>query len=408
MSIPRIISVDDHVVEPPDLWSDRMPEKYRHRGPSVTREKGAAIPVEGMMSWVADDGLDGANWADVWRYGDLVWPLTRGYAMSGYESDDAYRPITYDEVLPATFNRSARLELLDANHTDASICYPTFPRFCGQIFLESEDKEVALVALQVYNDWMIDEWCGSERPARLIPLTLIPLWDPELAAREVHRCAAKGSHAIAFSECPPYLGLPSIYSGHWDPLFKACSETDTVVNLHVGSASKLVVTAADAPGDMTLCLTYINSLLAFSDYLYSGIFELFPDLKISLAESQAGWIPFAAERIDNTWKKGNEKFTESITKGRRATVLPSSQVRDHIFACVFDDLEGLKNRETVGVNQILFETDFPHSDSTYPHSKKTLEELVSSAGLTEDETYLVTRGNAIALYGLDKYFGIES
>ena len=254
---------------------------------------------------------------------------------------------------------------------------------------------------------MIDEWAGTTRPARIIPLTLIPLWDAELAAAEVRRCAGKGSHAIVFSECPPALKLPSIFSGYWDPMFRACDETDTVINIHVGSSSSRISTADDAPPDMTLCLTYVNSILAFSDWLYGGLFEEFTNLKVAMAESQAGWMPFAAERVDNTWKKGNEKWTASVAKAvRRATELPSSKVQGHIFACIFDDLEGLKNRDTIGMKQLLFETDFPHADSTYPNSAKTAADMVAAAGLSEDEIYQFVRGNAIELYGLDNYFGV--
>jgi predicted TIM-barrel fold metal-dependent hydrolase len=405
MELPKMISVDDHVLEPPDMWLNRLPAKYKDRAPRVKREKGAVVPAKG---WVVDDDAPGARHADVWYYDDMVWPLIRGYAHSGFENEDALRPITYDEVLPSTWQRAPRLVDMDRNHTDVSLCYPSITRFCGQIFLEREDKELALLGVKAFNDWIIDEWCGPERPARLIPLTLIPLWDPELAAAEVRRCADKGSHSIAFSECPPYLNLPSIFSGHWDPLFQACDETDTVVNIHVGSSSNLISTASDMPPDMTLCLTYVNSMLAFTDWLYAGMFELFPNLKLVLAESQAGWMPFAAQRVDNTWLKGNEKWTESVGHAkRRAKELPSSKVEGHIFACIFDDLAGLKYRNDIGMKQLLFETDFPHADSTFPHSMKTALQMIEAAGLSETEIHQFVRGNAIELYKLDEYFGVQ-
>jgi predicted TIM-barrel fold metal-dependent hydrolase len=408
MELPRFISVDDHVLEPPDLWTSRLPSKYKDRGPHVVRERGARIFRGGEPSWVTDS--DAPNVADVWYYDDMVLPLVRSLAMSGYEDDDARRPITYDDVLPGVWRREERFASMDLNHTDVSLCYPSITRFCGQAFLERDDKDLAFFGVQAYNDWMIDEWCGDERPARLIPLTLIPLWDAELAASEVRRCAEKGSHAIAFSECPPYLGLPSIFSSYWDPLFAACEETDTVINQHVGSSSALLNTASDSPADMRLCLLYVNSLLAFTDWLYSGTFELFPNLRVALSESQAGWIPFAAMRVDNTWSKGNQKFSASIAKdaGRRARELPSSQAEGHIFACIFDDVVGLKLRDEIGMQHLLFETDYPHADSTYPHSRKTATELVEASGLNERETYDFLRGNAINLYRLDKYFGITS
>ncbi len=401
-SLPRFISVDDHVLEPPDLWWSRLPRRVRDRGPRVRREQGVLLEaLYGRWSPGGDDG----QWADVWYYDDMIRPLQRGLAQSGYDDEETSRPITYDEVLPGAHQRHARLTEMDHNHTDVSICFPSVSRFCGQTFLDRKDKDVALLCVQAYNDWMIDEWSGAERPARLVPLTLIPLWDVDLAAAEVRRCAASGSHAVSFPESPPALGLPSIYSTYWDPFLAACQETDTVMNLHVGSSSTRVTTAPDAPIDLAICFLFVNSELAFADWLYSGILAEFPDLRIVLSEGQVGWMPFVMQRIDNTWKKcleGNK------ATGRRAKELPSNLMRGHIFGSIFDDLQGLIDREAIGIEQIMIETDFPHKDSTYPHSEKVVSELVAAAGLNDDEINLLVRGNAITVYGLDKYFGISS
>src|SRR5262249_9073753 len=153
-----------------------------------------------------------------------------------------------------------RLLDMDLNHTEVSLCFPTFTRFCGQIFAEREDKELALACVQAYNDWMIDDWCAGEAYGRLIPLTLGPLWDAELAAAEGRRCAEKGGHSIAFSENPVALGLPSIHKGYWDPLLRACDETGTVISMHIGSSSRLVSTGPDAPFTLTQALTFSGSM----------------------------------------------------------------------------------------------------------------------------------------------------
>jgi predicted TIM-barrel fold metal-dependent hydrolase len=348
-------------------------------------------------------GTDDAEWADVWYYDDMVRPLQRGLAQSGFVDDVTSRAITYEDVHPGAHQRDARIGVLDENHTEASVCFPNVCRFCGQMFLERKDKEVALLALQAYNDWMIDDWCGSNRPTRLVPLTLVPLWSPELAAAEVRRCAAKGSHAITFPEGPPGLGLPSIYSDHWDPLFVACEETDTVLNLHVGSSSTQVRSALDAPVDMLIHFLFVNSEVAFSDWLYSGVLQEFPQLRVVLSEGQVGWMPFVIQRLDNTWRKTRQN---DGLGGRKSTVLPSSALPGRVFGCLFDDLQGLIDREAIGTEQILIETDFPHTDSTYPHSEKLMSELVTAAGLSDAETRLVIRENAIRVYGLDRYFGI--
>ena len=132
------------------------------------------------------------------------------------------------------------------NRVEASLSFPTFPRFCGQTFLEAKDRELAEACVYAYNDWMVEEWCGDSG-GRLVPLIIIPLWDAELAAAEVRRNAARGVRAVCFSEIPPHLGLPSIHSGYWDPFFVACQETQTVVCMHIGSSSKMPATSADAP-----------------------------------------------------------------------------------------------------------------------------------------------------------------
>jgi predicted TIM-barrel fold metal-dependent hydrolase len=399
--LPRLISVDDHVLEPPDLWWARLPKGVRERGPRVKRERGV-IPEALQGGWTVD--ADRGQWADVWYYEDLVRPLQRGLAQSGFEDDDNTRPVTFEEVLPGTYDRQARLADMDRNHTDASVCFPSVSRFCGQMFLGRRDQDLALLCVQVYNDWMIDEWCGAERPARLVPMTLIPLWDAELAAAEVRRCATKGSHATSFPECPPSLGLPSIFSRYWDPLFAACEDTDTVMNLHVGSASTMT-SAPDAPLDEAICFFFLNSQVAFTDWLYSGVLEDFRRLRIVLSEGQVGWIPFVMQRIDNTWKKA---VGRKISTGRRARQIPSSSMSGRVFGAIFDDLFGLQNRDAIGIEHILIETDFPHQDSSYPHSAAVIGDLIGRAGLNDTEVAQVTRHNAIGVYGLDRYFGIIS
>jgi predicted TIM-barrel fold metal-dependent hydrolase len=393
--------VDDHVLEPPDLWRNRLPRHLVEQGPRVRRERGVLLDAL-YGRWSRSDNGD---WSDVWYYEDMVRPLQRGLAQSGYYDEETSRPITYEEVLPGSYDREARLSEMERNHTDVSMCFPSVSRFCGQTFLERKDKKLARLCVEAYNDWMIEEWCGGAVPAQLIPLTLVPLWDAHLSAAEVRRCAAKGSHSVSFPEAPPALGLPSIYSDYWDPFLAACQETDTVVNLHVGSSSTRVTTAPDAPIDLAICFLFVNSQLAFADWLYSGAFELFADLRVVLSEGQVGWMPFVAQRVDNTWQKcleGNQPA------GRRSRRLPSESIPGHIYGSIFDDLQGLIAREEIGMEAIMIETDFPHKDSTYPHSEKVVADLVTAAGLDAREVEMLLRRNAIDTYRLDRYFGIAS
>ena len=402
MDIPRIISVDDHVLEPPDLWSRFLPQRYRGAAPRLERVKGRFEPGA-RGGWVeTDDG----KWADLWRFESYEAALLPGFAAAGMDQDYLglhWDPLTYDEVRPGCFEQAARLADMDENHTEASLAFPTFPRFCGQTFLEHGARDLALACVEAYNDWMIDEWCAGAGHGRLIPLTLIPLWDPDLAAAEVRRCAAKGSFAVAFSENPVRLKLPSIFTNHWDPFFAACEETDTVVNLHIGSSSTFPMTSLDAPRAVSLALTYQGAAHALSDWLTSGVLDRFSRLKMALSEGQVGWIPFIVERLDSVWHErpvyGNLE--------NRLTKPPSAYIPGRVYGCVFDDVIGLKIRDEIGIEQIMFETDYPHGDSTWPHSRAVAEKLVAEAGLDERETYLLTRGNAIECYGLHR-FGITA
>jgi predicted TIM-barrel fold metal-dependent hydrolase len=403
-ALPRIISVDDHVIEPTDLWTNRLPAKYHEKAPRIERKRGTpTYPVPEKMVLQEGDGPD-ARWCDVWMYEDLEYPLFAGFGQVRLHDPgmDAHVPVTFDDFAPGCYEQAPRLADMDTNHVEASLCFPTFARFCGQTFAERSDKDLALLCLRAYNDWMIDDWCGGAGAGRLIPLTLIPLWDPQLAADEVRRCAAKGAGAVAFSENPTKLGLPSIHSGQWDPFFAACEETNTVVNMHIGSSSTLTTTSPDAPLSVTMSLNSLNSTAALADWLLSGILPRYPRLRIALSEGQVGWMPFELERIDGIWAKA-AIWEPALTS--RVPERPSSYM-DRIFGCIFDDHHGLVSRDIIGMSQIMFETDYPHADSTYPNSRQVAEKLIANAGLNEHEAYLLVRGNAIQCYDLAR-FGIE-
>ncbi|MDO8362166.1 MAG: amidohydrolase family protein [Actinomycetota bacterium] len=401
MELPKIISVDDHVVEPPDLWQRRLPARFRAEAPRVERVKGR-FGAGARGDWApADDG----EWADIWKFGNYQMAIIPGFAAAGMDQEEIgehYAPLTYDMMRPGCYEQAARLADMDANHTEASLNFPTFPRFCGQKFNEHPDKELGLACVQVYNDWIIDEWGGGAGHGRLIPLTLIPLWDPQLAAAEVRRCAGKGSFAVAFSENPVKLRLPSIFTDHWDPFFAACEATDTVVNMHIGSSSTFPLTSLDAPRAVTLALTYQGSAHALSDWLTSGVLQRFGRLKVALSEGQVGWMPFILEKLDAVWRD-RPKYG-NIAELQRT---PSSYLPGRVYGCVFDDHVGLQLREHVGMSQIMFEVDYPHGDSTWPNTQRVVESIIATAGLTQHETWQLLRGNAIECYGLQRV-GIEA
>ena len=402
VEIPRIISVDDHVVEPPDLWTARLPAKYADRAPRVERDRARFNFEGGVFSY--EKGTADGEWCDWWLYDDLVYPLPKLSAAVGFDELDV-TPITFDQIRPGAWKQRERLEDMDANHVEASVCFPNvLPRFCGQAFLEREDKELALLCVQAYNDWMIDEWCAGDGHGRLIPMTIVPLWDPLLAAEEIRRCADKGSFAVAFSENPHPLGLPSVHSPdrHWDPLFAACEETESILNMHIGSSSKMPSTSPDAPFAVSSTITFANAMGSFCDYILSGVFDRFPGLTIAYAEGQVGWMPYVIERMDKLWEERDSTSDFGVQLDRR----PSSYIPGHIYGCIFDDEVGLRNRDLIGMDQICFEVDYPHADTTFPRSKEVATKIVTNAGLSDDEIYKLLRANAIKGWGLQR-FGID-
>ena len=392
--LPKIVSVDDHVVEPSHLWQTWLPERFRADGPRVERRGIGTMRHVGGGAYEQTFDADGPK-ADCWVYEDLVYINKRHVAAVGFDRDDmTMSPITYDEMRPGCYEPAARVADMEMNWVEASLSFPSFPRFCGQTFLEASNREVAEACVHAYNDWMVEEWCGDSDGA-LIPLCLVPLWDADLAAAEVRRNADRGVRAVCFSEIPPHLGLPSIHSGYWDPFFAACEQTGTVVCMHIGSSSRMPATSPDAPVAVAATLSFGNAMSSLTDFLFSGVLVRFPTLKLAYSEGQIGWIPYILERADDVWR-------EHRAWGEVRDIVPeppSTYYYRQVFGCFFRDRHGIESLDRVGVDNTTFETDYPHTDSTWPDTKKLAEEYMQ--GLPDDVVYKVMRGNAIRMLDLD-------
>jgi predicted TIM-barrel fold metal-dependent hydrolase len=295
---------------------------------------------------------------------------------------------------PGCYDPAARIADNELNHVEASLCFPTFPRFCGQTFAEAKDRDLALACVRAYNDWMVEEWCGDSG-GRLIPLVIVPLWDAELAAAEVRRNAARGVHAVCFSEIPVHLGLPSIHSGSWDPFFAACQEARVTVNMHIGSSSRMPATSPDAPTGVAATLSFNNAMASMSDWLFSGKLVQFPELTLAYSEGQIGWIPYILERADTVWQEHRAwaRTQELVPEP------PSTYYYRQIYGCFFRDRHGIEAIDAVGPDNVTFETDYPHTDSTWPDTRKVAEELM--AGVPQEVVDKVMRTNAARMLHLD-------
>jgi predicted TIM-barrel fold metal-dependent hydrolase len=370
-----LVSVDDHVVEPPDLFDQHLPERFKDVAPRVITK---------------DDG------SDVWLYEGQELPNIGLNAVSGRPPEEyGIEPASFEQMRPGCYDIDRRIDDMNANGVLGSMCFPSFPQFCGQLFSRTEDKTVALAMVQAYNDWHIDQWCGSY-PGRFIPLSLPPVWDPQLMADAVHRVAAKGCRAVTFSENPEKLGWPSLHAEHWDPFWAACSDEGTVVCLHIGSSSELVITSVEAPINVMITLQPLNIVQAAADLLWSRVLQQFPDLRIALSEGGIGWVPYFLERVDYVYQN-HHRWTGQDLGGQ----LPSELFRERIITCFIDDAAGLELRDRIGVEHITWECDYPHSDSTWPLSPETLS--ASLGGLTDDEVKAITHENAMREFSFDPF-----
>jgi len=370
-----LVSVDDHVVEPPDVFEGRVPKKYEDLAPKLI---------------VKDDGTE------AWEYlGNLSQSVGLNAVVGRPPEDYGLEPAAFSDMRPGCYDVNERVRDMNANGVLGSLCFPSWPGFAARQFYVTPDKDMAIALLRAYNDWHVDAWCGSH-PGRFIPLGLVPIWDPELMAGEVHRLASKGCRAVTFSENPAHLGLPSLHSDHWDPFWSACEDEQTVVCLHIGSSSQLVVTAEDAPMDVLITLSPINLVQAATDLIWSPIFRKFPSFKVAMSEGGIGWIPYFLDRIDYVYE-----HHQAWTGQDFGDKLPSQLFRERVITCFIDDPAGVKMRHDIGIDTITWECDYPHSDCTWPTSPERL--MKSLDGVPDDDIDKMTYVNAMRDFHFDPF-----
>ncbi|HEY1635745.1 MAG TPA: amidohydrolase family protein [Acidimicrobiales bacterium] len=370
-----LVSVDDHTVEPPDMFANHLPAKWKDLAPRSVKKP---------------DGTD------VWVYEGNEIPNIGLNAVAGRPPEEYnIEPTRYEELRPGCYQIDERVNDMNRNGVLGSMCFPSFVQFCGQLFSKSNDLDVGLAMLKAYNDWHVDEWAGSH-PGRFIPLSIPPIWDPEEMAKEVRRMAAKGCHAVTFSEDPAKLGWPHIFGDHWDPFFAACEEEGTVICLHIGSSSTILGLAPGAPIDIMITLTPLNAMHAATDLLWSPVLRRFPNLHFALSEGGIGWLPYWLERIDYAYQQ--HRYWTHQDFGDQ---LPSQVAKDRFTFCFISDAAGLETRHLMGVHNITWECDYPHSDSTWPHSPETL--MKQLAGVPDDEINMITYQNAMKVFNYDPF-----
>jgi predicted TIM-barrel fold metal-dependent hydrolase len=289
---------------------------------------------------------------------------------------------------------------MDAGGVLASMNFPSFPTFTARVFA-SDDPELSLALVRAYNDWHIDEWCGAY-PGRFIPMAVPVIWDAELTAGEIRRVAAKGCHSLSFTENPAALGYPSFHDEYWDPVWQACCDTGTVLSIHLGSSGRLSIPAVDSPPDVMITLQPMNIQSAAADLLWSRVLKHFPDLRVALSEGGTGWVPYFLERVDRTFEM-HHAWTLQDFGGR----LPSEVFREHFLTCFISDPVGIELRERIGIDNIAWEADYPHSDSMWPGAPEELETEFTRNAVPDVHVRKMTHENAMRWYSFDPFAHIS-
>ena len=383
-----LVSVDDHIIEPANVFANHMPRQYADRAPKLVYDA-----ERNLQLWSWEGGVTATPFiCAVVTLPPMEW---------------GYDPTTLAEMRPGCWDVNQRVRDMDANGILASMNFASFPGAVGTFFAGADDKDFAYTTLQAYNDWYIDEWCGSH-PGRFIPCPLPAIWDPELAAKEVRRVARKGAKAISFSEAPETFGYPSIHTGEWDVFFKACVDEGVVVAIHIASsnmsqgANPMASLGGDGPPiEVTSTLPCWNSLDCAANLLWSKSLVKFPDLKIALSEGGTSWIPGFLDRMERQFHL--QKWAQSDLGG----LTPTEMFRKHFLACFISDPSGLLLRDRIGIKNIAYEVDYPHSDCSFPGSPEELWEHLVDARCTDDEINKITHENAANWFDVDLFENIE-
>jgi predicted TIM-barrel fold metal-dependent hydrolase len=374
-----LVSIDDHMIEPPDMYENHVPKKWLDQAPKVVRNE------QGVDEWVFQGERTSTPFGMAATVG---WP----------REEWGFNPGAYSELRPGCFDVHERVRDMNANGVLASMNFPTMAGWNARTFAESHDKEVALVMLQAYNDWVIDEWCAAY-PGRFIPLGIVPMWDPELAAAEVHRIAKKGCRAVSMLETPHANGYQSYLSGYWDPVLQALCDENMVLCLHIGAGFEVINRPAEAPIDHLMVLACQISAITAQDLLFGPTLRRFPELRVALSEGGIGWIPFYLDRVDRHftnqgWLHGADDFGGK---------LPSEVFRDHILACYITDPSGLLLRDRIGIDIIAWECDYPHTDTTWPESPEFAWKEFQDSGCSDEEIHKIAWQNACRFFDWDPF-----
>ena len=366
-----LISTDDHAWERRDTWTSRVPARFRDECPQVRTE----------------------DEVDYWVYaGTRIRALGTGCAAMRPERDAVKR---WEEVPEAAYDPAARLATMDADGVGVEVLFPQAAGFGGGPFVSTVgDAKLRLACIQAYNDWLAEEW--SDFSPRYVAQALAPIWDVDLAVTEIRRAHGLGHKALVWTSAPESWGFPHFNESYWDPLWGTLQELAMPVALHIGGRSSLpdpwegFSNMRKLSAISTTAIT--SNVQVMANVIFSGVLERFSDLKFISVESGLGWVPYLLETADHQYER-QRLWNEGMT------LRPSEYFHRNCYVNFWYEATGLALRDQIGVDNIMWEADFPHPTSTYPDSKKLVERCLE--GIPDDECEKMLHGNALRLYGLD-------
>jgi predicted TIM-barrel fold metal-dependent hydrolase len=338
----RVIDVDTHITEPPDVWTSRVSSKWGDKVPHIERLGGS----------------------DVWMINGQPSTPPGIVTMAGFDGTiPDFRP-TFEELPPAAYDAKARLAFMDEERIWAQVLYPNVGGFGSGAFLALQEPALMLECVQAYNDFLL-EWT-SEDPNRLVPVMATPFWDVDASVAEIERCAALGHKAVLFTSEPQAFGQPALHHKHWDPIWATAQDAGLSISFHIGSGSmeELIRDGGDigtrANFGRVSSILFISNSKCFADIIFSGICHRYPKLNFVSVESGVGWVPSALEAMDWQWRNGGIH-----TEHPEYDLLPSEYFRRQIYSCFWFE-ENVEHVIEQYPDNIFYETDYPHPTSMSP------------------------------------------
>ena len=387
MSEYRVISSDSHVLEPPDLWTSRLDHKFRDRAPHLVR------------------GEEGDQW---WCDGRLVLGMVFGVNLGvRFEDPDRITDVGRVEDTPlGGFIPDEHVKDMDADGVDAGIL---FPSNAFKLYNSVADGDLLSACFRTYNNW-IAEFCNAH-PKRLHGIAMLNVDDVDDGIRELERCAKLGVAGAMIPVFPPlYPHEGRRYSSpDYEPLWAAAQDLEMPLHLHILTNRRCYDDAVHDPaslaaaqgGDLSPAFLACHDhwpRMSLGDIIFSGVFERYPKLHVGVVEFELSWIPHFLDRIDYTYTQRGTPLSAAASP-MAAGMLPSDYFHRNAFAGFQEDALGIRDREIIGVDNIMWGSDYPHPESTFPRSRQILEEILSDC--TDQEKAKIVGGNAARIYRLD-------